>query len=201
MPQLDRWVVNHAIAWYAEQLHSKRISKNKLPTLGINLSGASVSDVGFLEFIRTTLKARDVPARALCFEITETAAITHLKHAVRFINELRQTGCRFALDDFGSGMSSFAYLKNLPVDFIKIDGNFVREMHKDVVDLAMTEAINRIGHVMNIPTIAESVENQETLEMLQELGVNYAQGYHISRPMLLDELLLEPEKIALARTR
>jgi diguanylate cyclase (GGDEF)-like protein/PAS domain S-box-containing protein len=199
MPQLDRWVVNSAIAWYAEQLHGRRISK--LPTLGINLSGTSVSDAGFLEFIRTTLKARDVPARALCFEITETAAITHMKRAVHFMNELRETGCRFALDDFGSGMSSFAYLKNLPVDFIKIDGNFVREMHKDVVDLAMTEAINRIGHVMNIPTIAESVENQETLEMLQELGVNYAQGFHIARPMLLDELLVEPKKIVLAKAR
>jgi EAL domain-containing protein (putative c-di-GMP-specific phosphodiesterase class I) len=120
---------------------------------------------------------------------------------VRFMNELRDTGCRFALDDFGSGMSSFAYLKNLPVDFIKIDGNFVREMHKDVVDLAMTEAINRIGHVMNIPTIAESVENQETLEMLQELGVSYAQGYHIARPMLLDQLLVEPEKTVRAQAR
>lgn len=197
MPQLDRWVVNSAVAWYAEQLHSKR--KTTLPTLGINLSGASVSDAGFLEFIRTTLKARDVPARALCFEITETAAITHMKRAVRFMNELRETGCRFALDDFGSGMSSFAYLKNLPVDFIKIDGNFVREMHKDVVDLAMTEAINRIGHVMNIPTIAESVENQETLDMLEELGVNYAQGYHIARPMLLDQLLVEPAKAVIAK--
>ncbi|MEY4729270.1 MAG: hypothetical protein RL020_428 [Pseudomonadota bacterium] len=199
MPQLDRWVVNSAVAWYAEQLHSKR--QTTLPTLGINLSGASVSDAGFLEFIRTTLKARDVPARALCFEITETAAITHMKRAVRFMNELRETGCRFALDDFGSGMSSFAYLKNLPVDFIKIDGNFVREMHKDVVDLAMTEAINRIGHVMNIPTIAESVENQETLDMLEELGVNYAQGYHIARPMLLDQLLVEPAKAVTAKAR
>jgi diguanylate cyclase (GGDEF)-like protein/PAS domain S-box-containing protein len=197
MPQLDRWVVNSAVAWYAEQLHSNR--KTKLPTLGINLSGASVSDAGFLEFIRTTLKARDVPARALCFEITETAAITHMKRAVHFMNELRETGCRFALDDFGSGMSSFAYLKNLPVDFIKIDGNFVRDMHKDVVDLAMTEAINRIGHVMNIPTIAESVENQETLEMLEELGVNYAQGYHIARPMLLDQLLVVPAKAVSAK--
>ncbi|MGB8855477.1 MAG: EAL domain-containing protein [Burkholderiales bacterium] len=199
MPLLDRWVVSNAVAWYAEQLHSKR--HVKLPTLGINLSGASVSDAGFLEFIRTTLKARDVPARALCFEITETAAITHMKRAVRFMNELRETGCRFALDDFGSGMSSFAYLKNLPVDFIKIDGNFVREMHEDVVDLAMTEAINRIGHVMNIPTIAESVENKETLEMLEELGVNYAQGYHIARPMLLDQLLVEPAKILVAKAR
>ncbi len=191
MPQLDRWVVSNAVAWYAQQLHSKHGAKN-LPTLGINLSGASVSDLGFLDFVRTTLKARDVPARALCFEITETAAITHLKRAVRFMSELRETGCRFALDDFGSGMSSFAYLKNLPVDFIKIDGNFVRDMHEDVVDLAMTEAINRIGHVMNIPTIAESVENQVTLEILQELGVNYAQGFHIARPMLLDELLIVP---------
>ncbi|MGB8337533.1 MAG: EAL domain-containing protein, partial [Burkholderiales bacterium] len=199
MPQLDRWVVSNAVAWYAEQLHSNR--NIKLPTLGINLSGASVSDPGFLEFIRTTLKARDVPARALCFEITETAAITHLKRAVRFMNELRETGCRFALDDFGSGMSSFAYLKNLPVDFIKIDGNFVRNMHEDVVDLAMTEAINRIGHVMNIPTIAESVENQETLELLEELGVNYAQGYHVARPMLLDQLLAEPTTAAFAHAR
>ncbi len=199
MPQLDRWVVSNAVAWYAEQLHGKR--NLKLPTLGINLSGASVSDPGFLEFIRTTLKARDVPARALCFEITETAAITHLKHAVRFMNELRETGCRFALDDFGSGMSSFAYLKNLPVDFIKIDGNFVREMHEDVVDLAMTEAINRIGHVMNIPTIAESVEKQETLDMLEELGVNYAQGFFVARPMMLDQLLIEPTQSILARAR
>ncbi len=123
-----------------------------------------------------------VRPQAICFEITETIAITNLNNASKLIREIKTLGCSFALDDFGSGMSSFAYLKNLPVDYLKIDGNFVREIVEVPMDLALTAAINQIGHVIGLKTIAELVENDAILQKLTELGVDYAQGYGIARP-------------------
>jgi EAL domain-containing protein (putative c-di-GMP-specific phosphodiesterase class I) len=123
-----------------------------------------------------------LPHSAICFEITETAAIANFGKAMNLISELKALGCGFSLDDFGSGMSSFGYLKHLPVDHLKIDGAFVRDIATDPIDRAMVEAINKVGHVMGITTIAESVENPETLAILKEIGVDYAQGFGIARP-------------------
>ena len=151
----------------------------------INLSGASLADEHLLDVIVEAFGDHRVPPEKICFELTETAAIANLTRAVHFMQVLKRLGCRFALDDFGSGMSSFAYLKNLPVDFLKIDGNFVRDIATDPVDRAMVQAINEVGHVMQIQTIAEHVESEAILAVLREIGVDYAQGYAIARPQRL----------------
>jgi EAL domain-containing protein (putative c-di-GMP-specific phosphodiesterase class I) len=130
----------------------------------------------------------EVPGSVICFEITETAAIANIEVATRFIQELKLLGCRFSLDDFGSGLSSFTYLKNLPVDYIKIDGSFVRDMETDAVDCAMVSSIHQLASVIGIKTIAEFVENDGIRNKLAEIGIDYAQGYGISRPMPLLEV-------------
>ena len=166
----------------------------------INISGQSLGDEHFIEFVIDQFHGSGVPAEAICFEVTETAAIANLTRAMRFISILKGLGCRFSLDDFGSGMSSFAYLKNLQVDSVKIDGAFVRDMVTDAVDHAMVEAINRIGHVMGIQTVAEFVENDAILEKLRLLGVDYAQGYGIHKPaplqLLCDDVRLTAHSAA-----
>jgi len=148
----------------------------------INLSGPSIDDSSFPDFLRRQLVKYPVPPSLLCFEITETTAISNLTKAADLMHELKAIGCRFALDDFGIGMSSFAYLKYLPVDFLKIDGTFVKDMATDEMDCAIVEAINRIAHILGMQTVAEIVEDQATLDRLCALGVDYAQGFHIARP-------------------
>ena len=148
----------------------------------INLSGQSLGDESFLEFVVAQLGASGLAPGRICFEITETAAIAHLARAVRCISVLKEMGCRFVLDDFGSGLSSFAYLKNLQVDFLKIAGEFVREMADDPVQRALVASIHQIGHLMKIRTIAEAVEDRRTLLALEEIGVDYAQGYLLGVP-------------------
>jgi EAL domain-containing protein (putative c-di-GMP-specific phosphodiesterase class I) len=148
----------------------------------INLSGASLNDSTFADFLRRRMETARVPPRRLCFEVTETTAISNLTKASEFMHDLRALGCRFALDDFGVGMSSFAYLKHLPVDFLKIDGSFIRDLATNPVDYAIVEAINRIAHLLGMKTVAEFVTDRVTLEKLRELQVDYAQGDLIGAP-------------------
>ncbi len=155
----------------------------------INLSGQSISDSHFLDYLVNLINETDIPKETLCFEITETSAITNLGKAQRLISELQSIGCSFALDDFGSGISSFAYLKNLPVEFLKIDGSFVKDIASDPIDQAMVRSINEIGHVMGKKTIAEFVENDQIRDVLQAIGVDYAQGFGIHKPIPLDKFI------------
>lgn len=188
MPNVDRWVIRHALDWIT--LHAAQV--RDVSTIYINLSGQSLNDDKFLDFVTEQINRLDGLGIKIGFEITETAAIANLSRAMRLMGTLKDLGCSFALDDFGSGMSSFAYLKNLPVDKIKIDGVFVRDMLFDRVDYAMVEAINRIGHLMGIQTVAEFVENEAILHRLKELGVDYAQGFGIHRPEPIALLFAEP---------
>ena len=200
MPRIDQWVVRRTL----EQLvrHGAQASDNVsagAPLYAINLSGTSISDAEFLSFLRKEIQRHGDCGSCLCFEITETAAIANLVEAVRFIHSLRELGCRFSLDDFGSGLSSFAYLKNLPVDYLKIDGEFVKDIEHDPVDLTMVEAIHKVGRVMGIQTIAEYVETKEIAERLRELGVDYGQGWGIARPAPLEQWLERDKKTAQAK--
>ncbi|MFS8047590.1 putative bifunctional diguanylate cyclase/phosphodiesterase [Rhizobium sp. BR 314] len=176
MPALDRWVVRHALDIIGRR---KGMASG---TYSINLSGLTLKDDAFLPFLRDVLSRSHVPANVLCFEITETSAIENLDEAIAFMNAMRAMGCRFALDDFGVGMSSLTYLKRLPVDYVKIDGSFVRDMLTDRADRMTVEMINQISHLAGRQTIAEFVENAEILAALRAIGVDHAQGYFLGRP-------------------
>ncbi|NNL07221.1 MAG: EAL domain-containing protein, partial [Gammaproteobacteria bacterium] len=178
MPTLDKWVINSTFQLIREDQSKHR---NKL-VYNINLSGQTLCDTDILEFIRTQIEHYGIDANRLCFEITETAVIANLGLAIDFIGRMKQMGCMFALDDFGSGLSSFAYLKKLPVDFIKIDGEFVRDIVTDPMDRAIVSAINDIGHEIGLITVAEYVESEDVLELLKELGVDYVQGFAVDEP-------------------
>ena len=180
MPQIDRWVVNEALSI----ISSKGV--DALGVYAINLSGQSLSQEGFLDYVLSKMAQYDVNMRRICFEITETAVISNLDKARHFMQVLRAKGCRFSLDDFGSGLSSFAYLKNLEVDFLKIDGMFVKSIASNPIDRAMVESINNVGHVMGLQTIAEFAENEEIIQVLKDIGVDYAQGYGIAMPVLFE---------------
>jgi len=183
MPSIDRWVISKALA-----MHAAFAKNYKLPArFSINLSGASMADASLVDFVRQELKTHRVLPELVCFEITETAAVGNFDIAVQLMHGLRELGCRFALDDFGAGMSSFTYLKRLPVDYVKIDGAFVKDMSKDAVDFAMVEAIHNIAHRMGLRTVAEFVQNDATIEMLRGLGVDYVQGYGVEKPRPLDD--------------
>jgi diguanylate cyclase (GGDEF)-like protein/PAS domain S-box-containing protein len=177
-PNIDRWMIEHALRW----LVSEADEREKLSLCSINLSGQSLGDDKFLPFVIDHFHRSGIDASKICFEITETAAIASFSQANRFIHALKELGCRFALDDFGTGLSSFGYLKHFPVDFLKIDGSFVKEILHDPIDREMVRSINEIGHLTGKQTIAEFAENQEIIEMLRSLGVDYAQGYGIATP-------------------
>ena len=180
MPSIDRWVIRTAFRVLAD----RRAAGQPIGSYAINVSGASIGDDQFLDYVRENFARFRIPHAAICFEITETTAVTSLSKAADFIGALREPGCRFALDDFGVGVSSFTYLKQLPVDYLKIDGSFVKNMLHDPVDAAMVEAIHRIGRVMGKQTIAESVETAAALDALRSVGVDYAQGNAIAPPSM-----------------
>jgi EAL domain-containing protein (putative c-di-GMP-specific phosphodiesterase class I) len=191
MGMLDRWVVSQAIDMLA--MACRFNSELATSTFGINISGAVLSDNSLLAFVKQTLQKHNLPPRLLCFEITETVAIANFTHANNFVNELKEIGCQFALDDFGSGFASFSYLKTLPVDYLKIDGSFVRHLAENEIDHAMVDIINQLGHVMGLKTIAEFVEDESILEALRRLDVDYAQGYHIGEPISLETVCFGEE--------
>jgi diguanylate cyclase (GGDEF)-like protein/PAS domain S-box-containing protein len=189
--QIDQWVVKNALSLLKAHPGFLR----KIQFISINLSGPSLADDSFLQFVTNLIKHNNIDGTKICFEITETAAISNLLRAEKFISVLREFGCRFALDDFGSGLSSFGYLKNLSVDYLKIDGMFVKGIVDDPIDRAMVKSINEIGQVMRMKTIAEFVENDAIRDILKELGVNYAQGYGVAKPVSFDELLKQTDRL------
>lgn len=180
MQKIDRWVIRKTLEQLAHA--HKREALDRI--YSINLSGSTIAGADFGPFLLQALADYAVPGSNLCFEITETAAISNMNNAIRLIGSVRDQGCLFALDDFGCGLSSFSYLKNLPVQYLKIDGSFVRELHTDRINYSMVEAINNIGHVMELETIAEFVEDAPILAKLHEIGVDFAQGNHIGIPEL-----------------
>ncbi|MCG6117932.1 MAG: EAL domain-containing protein [Aquimonas sp.] len=179
MPTIDRWVVQTALALMQQPRHAAGL-------WAINLSATTLEDDSFADFVCAELGRSGVAASRLCFEVTETAALTHMERAMSFINRMRTLGCRFALDDFGSGMSSFGYLKQLPVDMVKIDGSFIRDIETDPMSLSIVRALTEICHQAKVSVVAEFVETQRIAQRLRELGVDYAQGYAIHRPEPLD---------------
>ena len=178
MSTLDRWVIHQALTELADRSDDGEARY----TIAINLSGTSLSEDRFLDYVIDELGKQKLPAGAICFEITETAAISNLARVVHFMQTLKKLGCKFSLDDFGSGLSSFTYLKNLPVDYLKIDGQFISNVADDNVDEKMVKAIHEVGNAMGIETIAERVETRQVLDKLGALGVEFAQGYYIARP-------------------
>jgi diguanylate cyclase (GGDEF)-like protein/PAS domain S-box-containing protein len=186
MPAIDRWVVKTVFARYRDLLEQMGAPL----TCAINLSGTTLNSDGILEFIREQSERYQLPHGAICFEITETAAINNMRHATQFMRDLKALGFGFALDDFGIGTSSLAYLKTLPVDYLKIDGSFIRNIVNDPVDRAMADTINRVGHIMGLQTVGEFAESAEVIGELRALGVDFAQGYGVQRPRALPAPLL-----------
>ena len=188
MPAIDCWVIRTFFRYLADLLaynDSMPDGEIRVPLAqiyAINISGASVNDDAFIDFVREQFATYDIPPQKICFEITETVAIANLTKAADLINELRELGCQFALDDFGTGMSSLAYLQTLPVDYLKIDGNFIQGITNDPISCAMVEAINGIGHLIGVQTIAEFVSNRDILETVKNLGIDYVQGHSIAMP-------------------
>jgi diguanylate cyclase (GGDEF)-like protein/PAS domain S-box-containing protein len=177
-PNIDRWVIENAFRW----LVSEADERERLAMCSINLSGQSLGDDKFLPFVIDQFQRSGIDSSKICFEITETAAVASFSQANRFIQALKELGCKFALDDFGTGLSSFGYLKHFPVDYLKIDGSFVREILHDPIDREMVRSINEIGHLTGKQTIAEFAENAEIIQMLTDIGVDFAQGYGIAQP-------------------
>ncbi|MFW5432760.1 MAG: EAL domain-containing protein [Methylophilaceae bacterium] len=195
MPNIDRWVIKNTFAAYRKLLDSSLEKCNYI--FSINLSGTSLGDKSFLGYIREQFAIYAIPPEAICFEITETAAIVNLKHTINLLTALKKLGCKFALDDFGSGMSSFMYLKNFDVDYLKIDGSFVKEMHINKIDHAMVRSIHSVAEALDIQTVAEFVENDEILKELKKIGVHYGQGIGLGKPVVLKHLIENFSKVEL----
>ena len=189
MVDVDRWVINYVLNWYSE--HPEQLEQ--MGGVAINLSGHSLNDMDFLKFIKDVFEQYNVAPERICFEITETVAIKNMNHAINIIHAIKAIGCEFSLDDFGTGQSSYAYLKNLPVDYLKIDGVFIKDIANNPEDRAMVKSINEIGHFLGMKTVAEYVENDEILQVLKELGVDYAQGFGVEKPILIHDMFKQDE--------
>ena len=187
MPNIDRWVIKNTFSTYRQLLNASNEKCNYV--FSINLSGTSLGDKSLLGYIREQFAIYAIPPQSICFEITETAAIVNLKNTINLFTALRKLGCSFALDDFGSGMSSFMYLKNFEVDYLKIDGSFVKDMHVNKIDHAMVRSIHSVAEAMNIKTVAEFVENDAILKELKIIGVHYGQGLHLGSPLPIKRLI------------
>lgn len=199
LTSIERWVISSLLEYLHREWLSGGMPENpgECGYYAVNISGASVNDKSFPDFLRNLLNRYALPPGLVCFEITETTAIASLSKAAELIHEFKARGCRFSLDDFGTGMSSFAYLKYLPVDTLKIAGMFVKDMATDPMDAAIVEAIHRISHILGMQTVAESVEDAATLEAVSRLGIDFAQGYHIAEP----EALVSPAPPAASRIK
>lgn len=184
-PQVDRLVFDELYRFLIANPSLTEASS----AFSINLSGASISEKGLLSHIIATIRNGPVPPELLHFEVTETAAVTNINEARHFMEQLRDIGCRIVLDDFGRGLSSFAYLKNLPVDMLKIDGLFVREIMEDYTDHTMVRMINELAHSLGMQTIAEYIENEQVMCCIRQLGIDYGQGFHMARPEAISGLL------------
>ena len=184
MMDIDKWVVSEALR------NLKKITQTKpLPIFSINLSGQSINEPQFLDFVVREIQSAGVNPHMICFEVTESVAVNDMGLAMKFIQSLKELGCSFSLDDFGTGVSSYGYLRELPVDYLKIDGIFVKDMENDPVSQEMVRSINQVGHVMGLEVIAEYVENDEIIRILNEIGVDYGQGYGISRPIPIEDVV------------
>ena len=184
MPMLDRWVVKNVLK------HLSVIpEQDPLPVFAINLSGQSLNDSEFLSFVQNEIKVSGVHPQMLCFEITEQVAVEDINAINQFIASLKKMGCKFSLDDFGTGISSYSYLRSLDVDYLKIDGSFVKHIANDHVAKTMVQSINQVGHTMNLKIIAEYVENETIVEILREMGVDYGQGYQIAKPCPIEDVI------------
>jgi EAL domain-containing protein (putative c-di-GMP-specific phosphodiesterase class I) len=181
---IDTWVVDYVLDWMAER-HDKL---ERISAMSINLSGSSLGNRKFMEHIEAALKKPGVPAEKVCFEVTETIAINNLDNASRFMKKLKETGCQFSLDDFGTGTSSYSYLKSLPIDYLKIDGAFVKDIASNSHDFAVVKSINEIGHAMGKKTVAEYVEDEFAYEALKQIGLDYVQGFGVEKPIPLHKL-------------
>jgi diguanylate cyclase (GGDEF)-like protein/PAS domain S-box-containing protein len=193
MPSIDRWVFSSFFSFYISRFAGRADGRGHI--FDLNVSGATLNDDTFLDFIKDLFSRHRVPPEIICIEITETAAIANLDQATKFVGELKSIGCKFSLDDFGSGISSFKYLKHIPVDYLKIDGSFVKSMVDDPVDAAIVAMINQIGHLLGIKTVAEFVESKAICDKLDAIGVDFAQGYFFSKPRPLEEVagLISPD--------
>ncbi len=191
---IDRWVIENLLC---NKSYKHIIMENPHAQFNINLSGKSIGDERLTPFILDLFKRHDVYPKSICFEITETAAVANFAEAVKFTQSLRSIGCEIALDDFGSGLSSFAYLKNLPVDYLKIDGGFIRDIEHSPINFAMVRSIHELGQIMGIKTVAECVETEEAYAQLRKIGINFVQGFHLHRPAPLTRVAKDDKVIAL----
>ena len=187
MSLVDRWVVKEAFQWISQLMDAQKV----VPSLAINLSGHSVTDNSFLDYLLEQISEFGVGTSKLCFEITETGTISNLVKAADFVRTFRNIGCKFSIDDFGTGLASHNYLRELPVDYVKIDGTFITNIHTNRSDYAMARSINDLAHFLGQETIAESVESDEVVTTLREIGVDYLQGWGVGRPKLLSDVTAE----------